>query len=460
MARSKKLIILLVVLLIVGAATLAALHGEERREEIRTSEQILLEIAPDSVDTLSWTYEDNTLSFHKDETWQYDEDAAFPVSEEKMQSLLEQFEAFGVSFVIENVEDYAQYGLDDPLCTIRLSAGEQSYQMQLGDFSTMDEKRYISIGDGNVYLVQNDPLEEFDAVLKDMIDNDETPRPAHADRIQFEGAEAYEILYAEDIPDAYSEEDVYFTQRGEKNRALDASLVSGYLQTLGGLTLTDYVTYNATGEELKKYGLDAPDLTITLDYTDEDEAENTFTLQISRDPGEAAEDDVEKAYARVGDSPILYEIPAETYNELMRCSYDDLRHLSVFWSDFETVTQADITLEGSSYTITAEGEGDSRKYLYEDKETSITVFQTALESLGATGFTTEAPTQQEEIRLTLHLTDENHPQREIALYRYDGTRCLAVVDGETEFFVERAAAVDLIEAVHAIVLAQDTPEEA
>ena len=91
-------------------------------------------------------------------------------------------------------------------------------------------------------------------------------------------------------------------------------------------------------------------------------------------------------------------------------------------------------------------------------ETSISAFQSALEALGATGFTSEAPAQQEEIRLTLHTEDENHPQREIVLYRYDGTRCLAVVDGETEFFVERAAAVDLIEAMHAIVLAQDTEQ--
>lgn len=455
MARSKKLIILLVALLVMGAATIAAIHGEERREEIRTSEQILFETPSDSVDALSWTYEGNTLAFHKDGAWQYDEDAAFPVSKEKITSLLKQFEAFGVSFVIEHVEDYAQYGLDDSICTIRLSAGDQSYQLQLGDFSSMDAKRYVSIGDGNVYLVKKDPLEEFDATLKDLIDNDETPRPEHAERIQFEGAEAYEIRYEEDSPDAYSDEDVYFTQHNGANRPLDASLVSGYLQTLGGLSLTEYVSYNATEEEIKDCGLDAPDLSITLNYKDEDNAENTFTLHISRDPAETAEDDVAKAYARAGDSPILYEIPAETYNELMRCAYDDLRHLSVFWSDFSTVTQVDVTLEGSDYTLTTEGEGDSRKYLYQGEETSISAFQSALEALGATGFTSEAPAQQEEIRLTLHTEDENHPQREIALYRYDGTRCLAVVDGETEFFVERAAAVDLIEVVHAIVLAQD-----
>lgn len=38
------------------------------------------------------------------------------------------------------------------------------------------------------------------------------------------------------------------------------------------------------------------------------------------------------------------------------------------------------------------------------------------------------------------------------LYRYDGTYCLAVVDGTPVSLVERSYVVDLIEAVNAIVL--------
>ena len=62
------------------------------------------------------------------------------------------------------------------------------------------------------------------------------------------------------------------------------------------------------------------------------------------------------------------------------------------------------------------------------------------------------PDQKEEISLTAHLDSENSPQVEIKLYRYDGSRCLAVVDGESVSLVERMAAVNLIEAVHAVVL--------
>ena len=85
------------------------------------------------------------------------------------------------------MEDYSQYGLDDPVCTIRLTAGEESWEILLGDYSTMDSQRYVSIGDGNVYLAVNDPLDEFDAALSDLILNDQVPDLDGATRIAFAG---------------------------------------------------------------------------------------------------------------------------------------------------------------------------------------------------------------------------------------------------------------------------------
>lgn len=76
----------------------------------------------------------------------------------------------------------------------------------------------------------------------------------------------------------------------------------------------------------------------------------------------------------------------------------------------------------------------------------------ALADALATEFTSEAPTQKEEIRLTLHLDSEAYPQTELVFYRYDGDSCLAVVDGSSWALVPREAVVDLIEAVNAIVL--------
>ncbi|MDB7816485.1 DUF4340 domain-containing protein [Intestinimonas butyriciproducens] len=460
--------ILLGLLLAACAATLGVIRYEEHKEVIRNSDAIVLEIDSDAVQTLSWEYGAETLAFHKEDTWLYDGDAAFPVDEEKIQERLELFRAFGVSFIIEDVEDYGQYGLDKPICTIRLSTADETWEILLGNYSSMDSQRYVSVGDGNVYLVQNDPLDYFDAGLSDMIDHDETPDFDKVTGIRFAGTESYSITYEEDSGNTYCEEDVYFAERAGSLLPLDTSRVDAYLQKISGLSLTDYVTYNATAEELEACGLDTPELTVTVDYTYEDEARNeitqTFALQISRDPEEqkAAEEasDQEEgtaeeeitAYARVGDSRIVYRITANEYKALMDASYDALRHLEVLSADFSDVTQLDISLEGAAYSITAEGSGDGRTYSYLGEELEIGDLQSALESLKAESFTDERPTQKKEIGLTVHLDNENYPEVRIELYRYDGTNCLAVVDGTPVSLVARADVVDLIEAVNEIVL--------
>ena len=121
---------------------------------------MILEIPSDTVTALSWEYEEEgSLAFHKGENgWLYDEDEAFPVSEDKVMEILSHFEAFGVRFVIEDVADYSQYGLDKPECTLHISTEEAAYEIKMGDFSKMDQQRYVDIGDGNVYLVSEDPI--------------------------------------------------------------------------------------------------------------------------------------------------------------------------------------------------------------------------------------------------------------------------------------------------------------
>ena len=116
--------------------------------------------------------------FHRDERWLYDEDASFPVDSETMAMLLEPFQSFGASFVIEDAENLSQYGLNSPECTIRIDTEEESYTITLGDYSTMDAQRYVSIGDGNVYLVSDDPMENFDLSLRLSLIHISLPQPA------------------------------------------------------------------------------------------------------------------------------------------------------------------------------------------------------------------------------------------------------------------------------------------
>ena len=469
--RKKKitLCVLLAVFALVSITAVLVSRHEEKVEQIKNSGETILAIPADTVTALSWTNEEGTFSFTKGDAWTYDDDSAFPVDEEKINDLLAQFEDFSAAFVIDDVEDYAQYGLTEPICTINITAGEETYTVELGDFSKMDEQRYVSIGDGKVYLVSHDPLDEFGAVLRDMILDDTIPEFDTAEQIAFSGSESYTIVYDE-TGTSICADDVYFTD----DKPLDTDNVNEWMTALMSLDLTDYVSYNVTDEELQTFGLDEPTLTITLDYSSSDEdgtetGSGTLALHLSQNPAElaayneAVENEADElpdvtCYARVGESQIVYQITQTEFDELTAVSYDTLRHQKLFTADFDTVTSIDVTLEGETYAFTytppeAEDDEDAEgTWTYDNEEFDVYDLRTALRSLTAVSFTDEQPTGQEEISLTLHLDNENFPTFTLALYRYDGENCLACVDGEPVAFVSRSQTVDLLEAIRTLTL--------
>ena len=488
MKRLKKLSILLAVLVVVCVAAYCISRYEERKEEIKNTDEVILAIENDDVDTLSLEYSDTALSFHKSEdgTWLYDDDEAFPVDADAIDKLLSVFNSFGASFIIENVDDFSQYGLDDPTCTIKLTTADNEYSVQLGSYSTMDQKRYVSTGDENVYLTSVDPFDTYEVTLPDMIKHDELPKLTEADSISFEGvienaedkvsgnnsssAEDSSGDSTENIIDytiyrenentfTYCADDIYFTNNKSNDSdailALDTAKIKSYLSTVGSVKHTDYVTYNASKDEINQYGLDDPELTVNIGYTteneDKDEVESSLKLDIS------TVDD--NHYLRINDSRIIYSLSTANYNSLIACSYDDLRHDDIFTADFADVNRIDVSLEEFTYTFTTVTKDDKTTFYYNDEEISISDLKSALTALTADSFTDETADQKEEISITLYLDNDAFPQTTINLYRYDGSTCLAAVDGKSIALVPRSQTVDLIEAVNAIVLGKNSAEK-
>jgi hypothetical protein len=270
--------------------------------------------------------------------------------------------------------------------------------------------------------------------------------------IQFAGTENYQVDYEEDSSSTYCKDDVYFAKQDDADAPLDTSRVKSYLRTISNLDPTDYVTYNAEDKDLKTYGMDNPKLTVTVQYTpekeEEDEYDGTFVLNIGR----VSEKEDADGYVRVGESKIIYRISSDDYDKLTDVSYDSLRHLEVLSADFDDIHQIDVTLDGTDYTITSKGKSGDRTYSYQGEELEIDDLKNALEALSADSFTDEQPTEKEEISLTVYLDNDNYPEVQIQLYRYDGSSCLAVVDGKPVSLVKRSDVVALIEAINAIVL--------
>ena len=121
MSKAKKLYILLAVLAVICMAAVIVSTSEKKQEKVRSEGITALSLDTDSVTALSWEYADNSFAFHKsdDGTWLYDKDAAFPVDQNEIETLLSVFSDFRTDFTIEDVTDLGQYGLEKPTATIR-----------------------------------------------------------------------------------------------------------------------------------------------------------------------------------------------------------------------------------------------------------------------------------------------------------------------------------------------------
>ncbi len=483
MNKTKKLGLLCGALVVVSAAAFGVSRMQENKEKIQSGDSVIAEISSDSASALSWETESTSLSFTKNEdgSWIYGEDEAFPVSTTEIENLLSSFEDLESSYTIEEAEDLSQYGLDDPVCTITVTADDTDYTIELGGYSTMDSQRYASIGDGNVYMLKSDLYETFDIELSALIQNDSLPSFDSISSVTFTGLADYTFTKEEDDTLSYNDSDTYYTD----GKPLDTDSVNTYISTIRYLGLSEYASYNVSEEELEAYGLDDPVLTAEIAYTDENEdgdaEDGTFTLELGvnqeeladavkagtwnedgtpaaaeedsdEDSESSSEETVPTFYARINGSQIVYIISETTYEALTAASYDDLRHSEVLTASFDDITSIDIELEGETYTLTSQGEDDDKTWSYEEEEIDLTDLQTAFEAVSAASFTEGNPSDKTEISFTLHLDNENFPEVTIAFYRYDGNYCISEVDGEPVSMVDRSSVVSLIEAVNAIIL--------
>lgn len=309
-------------------------------------------------------------------------------------------------------------------------------------------------------------MEDFDAVLADMILDDTVPEFDTAEEITFSGSENYTIIRDEDGK-SVCPSDVYFTD----GKPLDTDNVKTLLKTLQELSLTDFASYNVSDAELTDFCLDEPDLTIRVAYTTRDEdgkktGSGDFRLALSRNAAEyaayekAVEQDQEElpevsCYARLDDSQIVYRISLNDYESLTAVSYDTMRHQKLFTADFDTVTAIDATVDGKTHTFTytpPEEKDKEGAWYYGEESFDVYALKTALTSLSAQEFTTEKAAGQQEISLTVHLASEDFPTVTLTLCRLDGTSCIAAVDGKTVALVSRSQTVNLVEAVNSLTL--------
>ena len=179
--------------------------------------------------------------------------------------------------VIEEASDLAEYGLDEPVCSITVTA-EAETTIDIGDETSLDGLRYVSIGDGNVYLVSSDLLTNFSYGLYDLVAKETLPDMSELVSFSVERASGTLVIdYLEGSDLAYTDRYTYFAEDGDGWLSLDSELAENFVSQITGLTWGDCVDYKADLKTLGNYGLDSPAVTVTVNYIETTEVETNET---------------------------------------------------------------------------------------------------------------------------------------------------------------------------------------
>lgn len=447
MKRQKKLIVLLGILFICIAASilLAQIDFEEKMTGTQTA---VVDVDSSKITRLAWNYDGEVSFILEDGEWKYEEDDKMPVDQELLDEIAENLSDITSDKMVEKPQALSVYGLDSPSYTLTVETEDDVYEISIGNECFSDGEVYLSNGSEYVYLTDSSLVDDISYSLYDLVQKEEIPKMETVNSVSIDKESPADIIYQEDAGYCYSDAYLYYLKDGEDYRNLDNENTGDMISTLTEFSWAECVDYYVEDSELKDYGLDEPDAVVTVIYTDEDGGEQTFAYELGKSG--------DSYYSRLKDSTIVYTVEQEVYDAAVNASYDELKPDEVILLDWDTVESIDVELDGDTYSIRVESSGDG-EYTYTLNGTEIE-FEDALDELEA--ITADPDEEAElsdnkvELSLIFHRSTESYDTVELEFCQYNGTYCIAVLNGGDAECVSREKLVSLKEAINTVVLDQ------
>lgn len=248
----------------------------------------------DHISYISYNTGSEEITFEKQEDeWMYVPDADFPLDSYYPDLMADAFGNVEAVRELEEVDDAADYGMDEPAYTVKLTDEEQGDEkLYFGDAAGEDYYMMVE-STGKIYTVSSDVLKYFDYELADM-----------AELYQYPSIGSGNLLKEEIIRNGQST--IYDSENED-----DAENIAAVAGGLGAATLSEVADYSAEETDVVEYGLDPENrITVKVTYSDDDE-EKEMTLYIGNEDGE------DHRYVMVDDSKIVYLIGTEICSNIL-----------------------------------------------------------------------------------------------------------------------------------------------
>lgn len=369
------------------------------------------------------------------------------VDQELLDEIAENLSNITSDKMVEEVQSLGVYGLSEPQYNITAETEDETYEIAVGDETFSDGEVYISIGDDYVYPTDAGLIDDISYSLLDCAQKEEIPEMESISSVSVNNEDTLDIIYVEDSGYCYSDAYTYYLKDGESYQNLDNENTETMFTTLSDFAWEECVDYYAEDSELSSYGLDEPDAEVSIVYTpaeEEDDSEDADSEESLEETTDDSTDSAEQTfsyevgtadsayYAKLKDSNIVYSISEDVYNAAVNASYDELKPDEIVLLDWDTVDSVEIELDGNVYTVDLESN--------EDDETSVPEEEPALSN------------NKTELSLTFHRNTEEYSTVEVVFYQYNGSYCIAALNGDELNYVDRSAVVDLKEAVNSVIL--------
>lgn len=312
--------------------------------------------------SISYTNSYGTFAFSYDtenETWSYDSDEHFPVTQSYLTSISSDLKSFTAERKLEEVQDdLSVYGLDNPSCTITAKGSDDTeVTIQIGSLNSYNSDYYAKVeGSDDIYTIASSYVSDIsndistlqekesfptitstsitdvqlskDGITLDM-EKEVTQEPAteeaetESESSESESEVSEEETKSETASDSSEEEseeetvemvDVtrwVFTQDNKTQRVDESDDIHDLLVNMVGLTFNDCADYYADEEEKESYGLTDNAAVLTITYQSGEE-ETTLKLTI----GATTEDDA-YYYVSMDDSDQVNTVSKESVDAVL-----------------------------------------------------------------------------------------------------------------------------------------------
>ena len=463
MGKGKKLAILLAVAVVLLGGYFAAAHFFKDTEETEEADANTVEVGAleqDEIVGIQYNYGDEVITLVKEgDKWLMDGDPDFPV-EQAFPDLIASDAAKLTArrLISDNPDDFAEYGLDKPTSAYVFTKSDGTQVTYLiGNYNNYGGTYYMNVaGTNEIYLIEGDFLDDFDAGKSELADVPEL-ETASTDqvtglRLTLDGKTTVLQNYENGLDTAYTGTVQWFVG---KDTPADTVQLHDFIGKAVGYSSEGCAAYKADAEQLEKFGLTKPVLTLAVNYTDSEEKETgetdedgvavteTVTTPKSLALSVGGQSPDGTYYAKLDGSDTVYLIAPDYVDTLRAFDVSTLRAADVCQLSSDEVTSMDVTVSGKTHTVKIERKTEN-EILYSVDGKQITAVQfndffSSIQSAVPEGFAKKAADGDELMRVVYHTNREGFETVTIKFATYDRNLVVAQRDSEDGVLLDKTA---------------------